>query len=322
MGNLNVNISVEAVVVQNEQETVVKKQPNIFDVKHYLQARLAPNEKTKTLTIRLLPFSPDGGSPFQKVYMHQVKVPKEVSTSGWKSFVCPIHNKMGDACPFCTTADEARKLKNETDDKIKKESLGNVEYLNRVKEMWIVRCIERGHEEDGVKFWLFSHSKKNDGVYNKIMNIFSRRLDAAKANNKISNIFDLNEGKDLSITLTKDSNNKNVINVIDDDDKTPLSTDFDLAVSWINDTKKWSDVYTLKNYDYMSIIVGGGIPVYDKVLMKYIDKDEAKEEAETAKNADIANNLTVSQVDYSTASATDSLKGVITSVEVEEDLPF
>ena len=55
------------------------------------------------------------------------------------------------------------------DDLIKR--YGDIEFLNKVKEMWIVRCIERDHEEDGVKFWLFNSSKKKDGVYDKIMNL-------------------------------------------------------------------------------------------------------------------------------------------------------
>ena len=87
--NFSVNIDAEAVNAQYEQEqkTFIPKKTQ-FNEKNYLQARLANNETSKTLTIRLLPFSPEGGSPFKKVFMHTVKVNKEVAPNGWKTFVC------------------------------------------------------------------------------------------------------------------------------------------------------------------------------------------------------------------------------------------
>ena len=92
--NFSVNIDAEAVKNQYEQEqkTFTPKKTQ-FNEKNYLQARLSDKETSKTLTIRLLPFSPEGGSPFKKVFMHTVKVNKEVAPNGWKTFVCPTHNK-------------------------------------------------------------------------------------------------------------------------------------------------------------------------------------------------------------------------------------
>ena len=115
--NFSVNIDAEAVKTQYEQEqkTFTPKKTQ-FNEKNYLQARLGDKETSKTLTIRLLPFSPEGGSPFKKVFMHTVKVNKEVAPNGWKTFVCPTHNKkdgevMGDSCPFCETSAKAKELK-------------------------------------------------------------------------------------------------------------------------------------------------------------------------------------------------------------------
>jgi hypothetical protein len=325
--NLSVNINADEVLAQYEQETVVKKVPNVFDVKNYLQARLKDGEKEKTLVIRLLPFSPEGGSPFKKVYMHQVRVNKEVSESGWKTFVCPVHNKLGDSCPFCSTSEQAKILKNSAISKIDKDKFGTIEFQNKVKEFWIVRCIERGSEDDGPKFWLFSHSKKNDGVYNKIMNISQRRYDAAKALGKVNNIFDLNEGKDLLITLTRDSNNKTVVNVVDDDEKTPLCDSYETALSWINNPKQWNDVYTVKPYEYMSIIIEGGVPIFDKESKKYVDRDIAKKEQEAKTNSEIEANLTRQTTDFSTLKepVSDNFNEVISSGNIDDeadDLPF
>ena len=56
---LAVNIDGAAVVAQYESEHPVNlKKKTEFNPKNYLSARLVPGEATKTLTIRLLPFSP------------------------------------------------------------------------------------------------------------------------------------------------------------------------------------------------------------------------------------------------------------------------
>lgn len=267
MSNFNVNINVDDIISQRENELSRPVQTS-FDVKNYLQARLGDKEDSKEMTIRLLPYNPEGGSPFKKVFMHMVRVNKEVAPSGWKRFPCPNRNHIEGECPFCETAEYARKLKKEATNEVDRKRFDEAEMSNFARSMWVVRCIERGHEEDGVKFWLFSDSKNKDGVYDKIFAIFKKRLEKGK------NIFDVNEGKDLTLTLTKDVLGKTRINITDDDDLTPLTEDTELGLSWINDPKKWTDVYKVKPYDYMSIVLNGGVPVYDKELKKFVDKNE------------------------------------------------
>ena len=298
---LGVNIDAVAVINQNQEENerLTPKPKTQFDVKNYLNARLAPNETTKSLTIRLLPFSPEGGSPFQKVYMHTIKVNKEVSASGWKTFVCPTHNKKGDRCPFCETSTKARELRNTSFDEATKKKFGDIEFMNRVKEMWVVRCIERGHEDDGVKFWLFPASKKHDGVYDKMTNLFQQRWQAAQAKGKVDNIFDLTNGKDLIVTLNKGTDGKTAIQIVDDGDRSPLSEDFEKAKAWVEDPKKWDEVYTVKSYDYMSIVLGGGVPIFDKVIKKYIDKKDLQEKQEIEKEQELKENLMEPKKDFS-----------------------
>lgn len=268
MSNFNVNISHEAIMSQREEQTV-KRTQNTFNEKNYLQARLGPNEESKEITIRLLPFTNEGGTPFHKIHMHQVRVNKGVSPSGWKRFPCPVKNEMGSACPFCETAAQARSLKKSSTSEVERKKYGEVEKDNYPKNMWIVRCIERGHEEDGVKFWLFSDSMKRDGVYDKIYAIFKKRIEKGK------NIFDLNSGKDLCLNLTKDSQGRTTITITDDDEYTKLTEDYEKGLLWINDPKKWTDVYTVKPYDYMSVIVQGGVPVFSKEKNTYVDREQA-----------------------------------------------
>jgi hypothetical protein len=329
--NFSVNIDDDAVRNQYEQEQKQPQKKTQFDTKNYLQARLASNEDSKTLTIRLLPFSPEGGSPFKKVFMHTVKVNKEVSSSGWKTFVCPTHNKkdgvvMGDGCPFCETSAKARELKSKSLDEPTKKKYGDIEFLNRVKEMWIVRCIERDHEEDGVKFWLFNSSKKKDGVYDKIMNLAKIRSEAAaKKGNKYS-IFDLNNGLDLVVTLTRTSDNKTAIQIIDAGFPSPLSENYELGEKWINDSKQWNEVYTVKPYEYMEIIAMGGVPMFSKEANKYIDKEELdkiKEEAEKEKEEETASEPTKDFSDIAESSGVNIIDGNDVKDEDEgDDLPF
>lgn len=296
--NLNVNIDAEAVISQNEKESFesVKKKTK-FNPKNYLNARLGSGESSKKLKIRLLPFSPEGGSPFQKVFIHTVRVNKE-GGQGWRTFVCPTHNHKGDKCPFCETSEQAKQLRLRTDNEVEKKKYGDIEFMNRAKEAWIVRCIEREHEEDGVKFWLFNASRKKDGVYDKIINLFNERWEEAKAAGKTYNIFDLNNGKDLTINLSKDSNNKTVTQITDSSFMTPLSDNYEQAKAWIEDPKKWEDVYTVKPYDYMAIVVQGGIPIFDKEQNKYVDKAELDERNEKEKELEIQENLTEQKKDF------------------------
>ena len=333
--NFSVNIDAEAVKTQYEQEqkTFTPKKTQ-FNEKNYLQARLSDKETSKTLTIRLLPFSPEGGSPFKKVFMHTVKVNKEVAPNGWKTFVCPTHNKkdgevMADGCPFCETSAKAKELKSKALDESTKKRYGDIEFLNKVKEMWIVRCIERDHEEDGVKFWLFNSSKKKDGVYDKIMNLAKIRAEAAARKGNNYSIFDLNNGLDLIVTLTKTADNKTSIQIVDDGFPSPLTDDFDLGMKWIQDDKNWYDVYTVKSYDYMAIVAQGGIPVFNKELNKYVDKEEMNKIKEEAEKKRIEEELTEETKDYSAINGNGIIIDGTTmtaetkaEVQEEEDLPF
>ena len=326
------NISAEDVERQYAEEHTPQAKPKKtqFDTKNYLQARLTSNEDSKTLTIRLLPFSPEGGSPFKKVFMHTVKVNKEVSPSGWKTFVCPTHNKkdgsvMGDKCPFCETSAKARELKSKSLDEPTKKKYGDVEFLNRVKEMWIVRCIERDHEEDGVKFWLFNSSKKKDGVYDKIMNLAKIRSEAAAKKGNTYSIFDLNNGLDLVVTLSRTSDNKTAVQIIDAGLPSPLSEDFDLGEKWIHDSKKWDEVYTVKPYEYMAIIAMGGVPVFSKEENKYVDKEELdklKEEAEKQRIDEALTEPTKDFSDIAESSGVNIIDGNDVKDDDDEDLPF
>jgi hypothetical protein len=232
---------------------------------------------------------------------------------------------MGDGCPFCETSAKARELKSKSLDEPTKKKYGDVEFLNKVKEMWIVRCIERGHEDDGVKFWLFNSSKKKDGVYDKIMNLARIRSEAAARKGNTYSIFDLNNGLDLIITLTRTADNKTSIQIVDDGFPSPLTEDYDIGMKWIQDEKKWYDVYTVKPYDYMTIIAMGGVPVFNKELGKYVDKEEMNKIKEEAEQKRIQDELTEETRDYSEVANSNEIIVDASNTaddDSEEDLPF
>ena len=324
---INLNIKVEDVLEQKEQQEVVVKKPQVtFSEKNYLQARLAPNENKKSITIRLLPFSSTETSPFHKVHMHQVRVNKEVAQSGWKKFPCPIKNNHGgNSCPFCEVAEEAKKLRLAAISEAEKKQYLEIEYANMARDMWVVRCIERGHEEDGVKFWLFNSSKNKNGVYDKIINLFEQRFISAQEKGKYHNIFDLNEGNDLTLTLTRNALGKTEVSITDDYDKTPLSENENQAMEWINDTKLWSDIYVTKSYDYMSVIVEGGIPVYDKVKGTYVDKNKSIEEQRNAQQSNTMQAKDLSTFNAEVSNVIEHQQQVVSPILIEtddDDLPF
>jgi hypothetical protein len=329
------NISADEVERQYAEEHT--QQPKVkktqFDTKNYLQAKLGENETSKTLTIRLLPITPDSGTAFQKVHMHTVRVNKEISSNGWKSFVCPTKNKkdgklMGDKCPFCDISVKARELKGKALDEPTKKKYGDIEFLNRAKDMWIVRCIERGHEEDGVKFWMFPDNRQGKGVHDQIMGLAEVRRESAKAKGNDYSIFDLNNGLDLIIKLNKGSDGKTAIQILDGGFPCPLTEDYELGEKWIKDEKKWYEVYTVKPYDYMAIVAEGGVPVFSKEEKKYVNKVEADKIKEEANKQRMEEAMTEQARDYSEV-ASPATSGIIdgtkfdTSDEEDGDsLPF
>lgn len=269
-----------------------------FDTKNYLNVRLDPGQTEKTLTIRLLPF-PDTKTPFLHIHMHTIRVPKEISASGWKSYVCLEKTEgldtetLGTKCPFCDLARSAYKdAKNEMDPQ-KKEILRQRGKENLSSEFVVMRCIERGKEDEGVKFWKVKiHQDKGD-PYNLICTLADTRkkewFDDAENQGKDtreSNILSINPyGYDLKITIKKknevDKSGKTVektsYQVTDAKKPSPLSTDAEQVKTWVMDPKKWSEVFVPKPYDYLAIVMQGKLPWYDRGIGKWVSREEKEE---------------------------------------------
>ena len=99
--------------------------------------------------------------------------------------------------------------------------------------------------------------------------------------------------------------------------QSPISQDENLMREWINDSKKWSDVFVVKPYEYLSIISTGEIPWYDRESGKWVPKTVAD------KNREEYTEKVESEVDAQMAQAQSVVNDMfINDNDEEQDLPF
>jgi len=303
MGNLIdlPNITPESIII-GENGGGSKKKSN-FSLKDYLDLQPAEGEKQKTTTIRLLPMDLETGNPFVRVHVHNVKVPQDLIKNGkkpFKDFICLRRNKdidhetFGDKCPFCELNNKLYKEAEECKDATEKKELYKMSCSFKTKEAVICRCIERGKEEEGVKFWKFKLRDDKADPYHQILKLYQQRKAEAESAGQVLNILDIYNGRDLTVTVTADSTS--APQVLDVSISTPLSKDEEQMRAWIYDKKKWNDVFTCKPYDYLNLVAQMKNPWRDKEKGIWVDKAEyekehgiestkSKEEVEKAKDA-------------------------------------
>lgn len=277
MENL-VNIEDEF-ILEPERKAPVQNKVTVFDAKNYLNVKLAANEDKKVLKIRILPIDKDTPKPFKTIFMHTVKLTPEQqgkNPSEWKSFVClkrtddVDHEKLGDKCPFCEMNEKAYKAYT-TASEAEKPYYKEIFKSYFPSEFGIIRCIERGHEEDGPKFWKFAVRQDGKDPMNTIRRLYtSAREESIEEGETPLNILDINDGKDLKITIEAvydkagQRTKKTSISIEVYGKRKPLSEDTAEMVKWVTDSKKWSDVFVAKPYDYLSLIADKKVPFYDK----------------------------------------------------------
>lgn len=236
--------------------TAIKKQ---FDLTNYFSTFLPKGVNEATKTIRILPGV--DGSPFVPLHIHSHKMDGQ-----WRKFVCPQVEKKED-CPFCELHDALMETGKEEDRKLA--------YTYKPKKTYVLKIVDREKEGEGVKFWRFTHSRQKDGIYDKIISIFK----LAKAD-----LSDPKTGRDLNISIARNANGIPMVSsIVPSFNESPLSEDANEAKLWIEDTRGWEDVYAVKPYDFLRILVEGGEPMWDKDEKKFVNK------AEKAKNASAGN---------------------------------
>jgi len=232
-------------------------------MKKYFTTVLPKGSKGEERRIRILP-TKDGSSPFVEVYFHEVQVDGK-----WVKLYDP--KQEGKRSPLNEVYDSLMQTGVESDRELARNY--------RSRKFYIVKVIDRDHEQDGVKFWRFKHNAKGDGVIDKIFPIFRNKGD----------ITDPEKGRDmiLSLTLTKAGTGKEytTINSVIPEDAGPLHEDAAVAKTWADDELTWSDVYSKKGEDYLEMVAKGEVPRWDSATSKWVSNSTSDEMIATPKSS-------------------------------------
>lgn len=289
MSEQKTNSVLDAMLSQYEKATSFSGE-NAFDPKNYFSTFLPDGIDSKMTAIRILPVN---GSPFREVHLHSAKVEGKN-----RKFACLEHLN-DEACPFCEAKERLMSSGEKSDEEIAKA------YKHRL--YYIVKVIDRENEGDGPKFWRFPINYKKEGIFDKIM---------ATVGMIKEDITDPETGRDLVLNIVRVKNPRGgtypTVNSVQALDRSPLSKDAELAEKWLADERTWQDVYSVKDYDYLKLIVMGEVPAWSKRLEKFVAKSTLtpEDEEDTSDSLD-------SKVSMGANAQTTSKKAPI--VEEEED---
>ncbi len=269
----------------------------VYELKNYFNTFIKEGLTTATKEIRILPTA-DGSSPFIEMHGHKVLVDGD-----WKTFACLKHEN-NEPCPFCEAKDALYATGKDADKELAKKY--------NARKMYVVKVIDRANEEEGVKFWRFNHDYRKEGILDKIFGV----LQAVK-----KDVTHPETGRDLMLTINRNPSTKAItVSSVSHMDPSPLSSDAEKVKEWLADARTWRDVYAIKTYDFLEIIVKGGTPAWDKEAKKFVDKDSLKSgEADTL---DQELTLGVENVKAGVQAATTSSETTTTTATEDDDLPF
>jgi hypothetical protein len=286
------------------QKTTGKK----YDLKNYFSTWMPDDVKSAKKRIRVLPI--DGKEEFwDEKFAHKLKVGKKYPT-----YAC-LKEEEGKDCPFCEAYSELY----DTDKEIAKN------YSKR--KFYIIKVIDRDNEQDGPKFWRISHSYKKNGRLDQLMSIME---DAGH------DMTHPETGRDFKISLVRDGQGKITLQSITPDlNESKLSEDEDKAREWLSDNRTWRDVYAVKDYNFLAIIVLGETPVYDKEKEMYVSLEQREaDKANAHKNAEAELNAVDSELSIGGETTTEETKPLNTNESITntntdssleddgDDLPF
>lgn len=252
--------ALQAVLAQYEKNTQPSSSSQRISseerLKMYFAAILPKGQTSGVKRIRILP-SLEGPLFWTEKYFHEVQVDKK-----WVKLYDPAQD--GERSPLNEVGEALRMTGSESNIKLAGQY--------RARKFYILRVIDRDNEQDGVKFWRIKHSLRNDGAYNKI-------LDLVKAKNE--EIWDPETGRDLTLTLAVIKNPMggeytSITNVIPED-RSPLSENADQKALWLSSELTWQDAYSKKPVEYLEGVAEGYTPKWNDKIKKYVYGEAAEE---------------------------------------------
>ena len=292
----------EAMLAQYEANNKPKytktTESKVYSLDNYFNTFIDDKVKSATKTIRILP-TQDGTSPFVELYAHSVQVDGK-----WSKIACLKHEK-GEPCPFCEANDALRATGKDSDKELAKKY--------NAKLFYVVKVIDRDKEHEGVKFWRFAHDWRKEGILDKIQGV----LLAIK-----KDVTNPETGRDLSITINRNQLGKPTVSSISHLDPSVLSEDSETATEWLNDARTWSDVYAIKSYEYMEIVVKGGVPIWDKDEKKFVDKESVTNEGGDGIEAEITIGVENVKATVKASTTKTTVDTETVSETTEDELPF
>lgn len=276
------------------------------DLKSYFSLTLPDGEESGTKIIRILP-PQDMETLWNEVWYHdQLVVYKN------KPKLYDFWKNEGKPNPLY----EMYKLiyENTTFTKEQKKEEGR-KFLSRL--YYVFRVIERGKENEGVKFWRFVHNLDKDGIMDKLQALFNRNP------NWVHPI----KGIDIELTISKMKYKRGegfyykIISVAKHEE-CPLHTDENVMVNWIEDKRTFKDMYKIYPFEYLELVAQGKLPKWDQETGTYIEAREPdnSEGTEVIDDVDTDFNVDMEDDDYSETTT------VTSDVEIneisEDDLPF
>lgn len=219
------------------------------DLKKYFTPSLSDGADSGEKSIRILPLD-ETGRWYDVVKFHEVKLGKD-----YVKLYDPAQD--GEESPL----NDVHKILSNGSEEEKKMARSY-----RSRDFYIVRLIERGKEHEGVKIWRFKKLYDGSGIMDKIEPIMKH----------YGAFFNPVEGRDLVISVKKDPTKKNytkpvyVISAIMAGNTSPLSSDNEQIMTWLNDSATWRDRYAKKSVEYLRIVAQGDVPVWDTKLNKYV----------------------------------------------------
>lgn len=300
----------------SKKQTNSNSKQKEYKLENYFSTWIPKTENSADKQIRILPI--DGQSKFWvEFYGHKAQV-----DGAWKTFPC-LDKEENSECPFCEAKDlflkRYREAKAAGDTALADMNKELVKKFSE-KKMYILKVIERGKEDEGVKFWRFNHAYDKGGTLDKIMNA----IKVVK-----HDVTDPETGRDLIINISRNQMKIPIVQSISYPlESTKLSNDETQANEWLSDDRTWRDVYSLRNSDYLDIVVRGYTPVWSKEQEKFVAKEKMVSENEipSSKKEDPSSEIEMgfNKEEVKAVPIVDTTQSTVkvTEEKEEDDLPF